>query len=444
MPPGPAGAVLPLTVRFGRDPLGVLADCRRAYGDVFSLRLAFAGEAVVVSDPEAVLDLIDADPGRAEAGEGRRAFLPMASPHSVLGGDGDVHRHARSRLAATFTAAAMAERGDRMTAIAERHLASWPRHRPIQLLSRMRTLVDDIFVRLLLGVEEEARAAALVDALGAMLRVPGNPPLPPPGEDEGPLGTGVATLLEHRRAPLRCELATEIESRPEGGAGRGDVIDCLLGAEPRPSVEEMLDEIETLLMAAQEPPSIALAWLLDVLARHPRLAEDYLAAGPASPLREAALSESLRLRPSALAVLRRLHEPIRAGGYELAAGTNALVPLPLIHRDPRFFERADAFSPERWLDEGGRPPVYLPFGGGARRCLGEPLARVEVAAIVPIVLRTLRLAPLWPRRERMVLRGTVLVPHRSALALASDRNRFARGSGRVAGANRASRPKDPR
>jgi hypothetical protein len=37
LPPGPREAVLPATVRFGRDPLGVLADCQRIYGDVFTL-----------------------------------------------------------------------------------------------------------------------------------------------------------------------------------------------------------------------------------------------------------------------------------------------------------------------------------------------------------------------------------------------------------------------
>jgi len=41
----------------------------------------------------------------------------------------------------------------------------------------------------LLGVADEARAERLVDALGAMLRVPGNPPLPPPGRGEGRLAS---------------------------------------------------------------------------------------------------------------------------------------------------------------------------------------------------------------------------------------------------------------
>jgi cytochrome P450 len=64
------------------------------------------------------------------------------------------------------------------------------------------------------------------------------------------------------------------------------------------------------------------------------------------------------------------------------------------------------------------PSVYLPFGSGARRCLGEALAQAEAATIVPTVLSERRIRPLWPREERMVLRGTVLVPHRSVPVLA--------------------------
>jgi cytochrome P450 len=88
------------------------------------------------------------------------------------------------------------------------------------------------------------------------------------------------------------------------------------------------------------------------------------------------------------------------------------VPIPLLHRDPRAFAQPDAFRPERWRDSAAAG-AFLPFGDGARRCLGEHLAGAYFDAIVPAILRRVRLRALWPRPERMVVRGTILVPHRS-------------------------------
>ena len=44
----------------------------------------------------------------------------------------------------------------------------------------------------------------------------------------------------------------------------------------------------------------------------------------------------------------------------------------------------------------------------------------EIRTVVPVILRLLSLKPIWPEPERMVVRGTVLVPHRSMLVTASD------------------------
>lgn len=421
LPPGPSGPVGAATVAFHRHPLGVLKSCRERYGDVFTLRFALAGPVVAVASPAAVPVLVGSDGERSQAGVGRRNIVPMASARSVFGGDGETHRGARRRLAAVFAPEAIGRRREAIASIAERHVAAWPRGRPIQLLSRMRTLVDDVFVRQLLGVADEQRAEDMVDALGAMLRTPGNPPFTLPGrESDGPLGSAGQALFAQRKARLERLLREEVESRRPGEAGREDVIAAMLATDPPASTEEILEELVTLLLAAQEPPSIALTWALVRLARHPELAGDYLAAGEGAPLREAVLRETLRLRSPALASLRTLSEPFELGGQLLPAGTATMVPLPLVHRDPRFFSAPDRFRPQRWLQAEAEPPVFLPFGGGARRCLGEALAQTEVAAIVPTVLRLVRLRPLWPREERQVLRGTVLVPQRSAPVLVSD------------------------
>jgi cytochrome P450 family 135 len=147
-------------------------------------------------------------------------------------------------------------------------------------------------------------------------------------------------------------------------------------------------------MAAQEPAAAALSWLLERIAREPALAGAFAAGQPASTR---VVDETLRLRPAALAALRRLSAPATAAGHDLPAGVTAMLPIVLLQR------------------ESG---VFLPFGGGGRRCLGEPLFRSYVDAIVPVVLRSLRLSPAWPVPERTVLRGTTLVPHRGALMVA--------------------------
>jgi len=130
----------------------------------------------------------------------------------------------------------------------------------------------------------------------------------------------------------------------------------------------------------------------------------------------AIVAEVLRLRPSASAALRELTAPAEIDGYALPAGTDVALPSPLLHRDPEAFADPDAFRPQRAIPDGA---PYFPFGAGARRCVGEPLARAELRAALPVVLGRRRLTAVWPRAERMVVRGTVLVPHRGALLVAS-------------------------
>lgn len=138
---------------------------------------------------------------------------------------------------------------------------------------------------------------------------------------------------------------------------------------------EAIDRLIVVIAAAQEPGAIALTNVLYERTRDPNVSVD----------------EALRRRPPASALLR---EPPSVAGYDLPEGTPVALPLPLLHRHG----------------------LFLPFGDGPRRCLGEPLARAELRTILPLVPE---LRSAWPRTERMVVRGTVLVPHRSALVSAT-------------------------
>jgi cytochrome P450 family 135 len=406
LPPGPAESPLRQGTRFHRDPLGMTREMQTRYGDLFTLRLPTEGAVVAVCAPDAVGRLLEADPARAHTGEGRRKILGVVSPRSVLGGDGEIHRATRGRVAAVFAEDSIHRHRDAIATIAERHVAGWPRRRPFRLLPRLRALVDEVFTRAIVGA---GRPEALAAAVQRMLNVPGNPPLSIPGPDDGLLGRFTAAEFERRSRPVRELLLADLRA---GHAPPGTVLAAMAGLDE----ESALEEIVPLLMAGQEPPAAALAWLLERIARTPGLAEQ-VHDEPTAPETDRIRREALRLRPPVVAVMRRWLAPFAAAGAELPAGTMTMVVIPFMHRDPRVWNDAEAFRPERFA--AGPPDAYLPFGGGHRRCLGEHLAHLQMDVVLPVVLGRLRLRPLWPAPERMVVRGTVLVPNRSGLMLAT-------------------------
>jgi cytochrome P450 len=312
LPPGPSISPLAQTVAFHRDPLGVLRRSRSRYGPVFTLRLAVVGPVVVVADAAMVEPLLAADPRGARAGEARRRILPMASPRSVFGADGDQHRTARERIWAAFTAETASRHSAAMESLTQEHVGRWPRGRPFRLLPRVRTLIDEIFVRHVVGVEERERGRALVLAIRRMLWTPGNPPIPVPGPGNETLPGPANVLFKWRSAPVIKLLGDAIDRRRVAAADeRGDdIIGALLHSAPDLPAPAMADELLAVLMAGQEPPSVAVTRVLDRLARDPAVRDRFLAGGADDPYRDAVVREELRLHPPALAVLRRLSAPL--------------------------------------------------------------------------------------------------------------------------------------
>jgi cytochrome P450 len=115
-----------------------------------------------------------------------------------------------------------------------------------------------------------------------------------------------------------------------------------------------------------------------------------------------------------------LTEPREVGAWTLPAGVTTLVPTSLLHRDARVFERPDRFDHARWLGGSEAPSAYFPFGGGARRCVGEPLAHAEIETVIPAVLSRVRPVPVSAEPEKMVQRATVLVPQHELLTRAES------------------------
>src|SRR5215210_4518157 len=302
-----------------RDPLRVLRALRARFGPVFTIRTT-NGPMVVLGAAEELTRLTQLDPASARAGEARRRVLPQASPRSLFGGDGETHRTASARMHEALTRPAVERLEPEIAAIAQRHAAAWPARRPFELRVRLREIADEVWVRLVLRPRHETRTEALTRAARHLLRTPGNPPLPPPGEGQGLLGPAMTRLLEQRLAPFADLVRAEIaERRADGARGTDGLLDRFAASDLEP--EDVVEELTIVTAAATEATASGLTSVLERLAHEPELAARFGEAGGDDPEFGPVVDESLRLRPVAMAAMRRLTVPMTVGGHELDPGT---------------------------------------------------------------------------------------------------------------------------
>jgi cytochrome P450 len=227
-------------------------------------------------------------------------------------------------------------------------------------------------------------------------------------------------------------LYEEIAAHRAEPDGREDVLSLLLAARDEQgqglSDEELRDHLITLLVAGHETTTTALAWCFERLLRHPdayaRLRRE-LDEGEEERYLEAVLNETLRVRPVIDAVWRKLSAPAEVAGWLLPAGATVMPSIEIVQHSGAFAD-ASAFRPERFLEgsAGGRashPYTFIPFGGGARRCVGASFAMMEMRAIMRTVLERVSLRAPNAKSERVKVHHITLVPARGGRVIVTDR-----------------------
>ncbi|KAK4789341.1 hypothetical protein SAY86_020660 [Trapa natans] len=182
-----------------------------------------------------------------------------------------------------------------------------------------------------------------------------------------------------------------------------DMLDSLLDL--RDSLELSREDINGLLadlvVAGVDTTSTVIEWAMAELLRHPEKmakarAEMEGVLGRGSEVREsdiqrlpylqAVVKETLRLFQPFLLPHRVDKEDVEISGFKIPKGTQVLVNLWAMGRDPRVWEDPDRFEPERFMeldiDTKGADFELIPFGSGRRMCPGMPLAHRTVHLIL--------------------------------------------------------------
>lgn len=336
----------------------------------------------------------------------------------VLTANGQNWRWQRRIAAPLFRHSELLRYVSSMTEAAERRLSAWrqmPSGSMIDMEAEMKEATFDVISSTVLSgcLPEEARLIKWADnayldkitweivsavaGLPKWVWHPGKRKMRAAGTK---LRQAVAGILERRRR------------EPGGAASADDLLARLMSASDPETGARMpdgsiVDNMTTFLEAGHETTARALAWTLYLLARTPALqdelrAEMLAAAGDATigpehmaqlPLTDRVFKEALRLYPSAPFVARVAVKETTLGEHKVPAGSLIIVPIYVIHRHKQLWVDPDRFDPDRFLPEREaiqQRAQYMPFGFGARTCIGNSFALIEATAILGTVLRRTR------------------------------------------------------
>lgn len=415
---------------FARDPVSFLDRARRRYGSVFRVRFPGFSRFVYVTDPQLAKQVFASDRDVGRAGEARRDFLvPLVGENSLLCMEGEEWLRHRKLVGPAFHRRQVDGYAAQIAAIAAREIDSWPIGQSIALRPRMQRITLEVILRMVFGVEEEARLEHFRDALPRLLEPAGSAALwllPPATWSE----RRNQALLRHFPNPVRSFLRArervdellyaEIGRRraaldPE----RRDVLSLLLAARDDQgrgmSDVELRDELITLLEAGHETTATALSWTFERLVRHPesmkRLIRE-LEDGSDAYL-DAVVKETLRTRPVVVDTPRKLVGPLELGAFTIPPGWHVAPAIASVQADPGTVSQPMEFQPERFLKEPVRD-AWIPFGGGKRHCVGSHFALLEMRVVIRQILRCLRLEPTHAPAEAQRLHHVTLVPARGA------------------------------
>jgi cytochrome P450 family 135 len=410
------------TAIWSRRAQWMLEQSRARFGSMFSLKIAYEGDWVIVSDPELVKQVFTGDPTVFHAGEGNQILRPILGDNSVLVLDEKPHISQRKLLLPPFHGERMQTYGEKMREIAAREIESWPSGSPYRLRPRMQAITLEIILETVFGVHGGARMEPLRRALREFLDLTTDPRLLAPVLMIGPERIRHVPAFRRRIERVDELIASEIAERRAAPdlAERDDVLSLMVAARHEDgspmSDAEIRDELLTLLVAGHETTATALAWAMERLTRHPSKLErlrDEVLAGEEAYL-TATIQETLRLRPVIVIVIRKLTEPVQLGGWELPAGASVVPSIHLIHRDPEIYPEPHEFLPERFLDNPPGTYTWIPFGGGIRRCLGAAFAQFEMAVVLRELVSRRDVQPSRPDPERPFRRAITETPRRDA------------------------------
>jgi cytochrome P450 len=416
--PGRAGVpVLGMTPALFRDFYGTINKHHAKYGLISKIGIGLQ-KGVLVLGPQNCQQLLLDSQRNFSSQMGYRDTAGTWFGGAILSRDFDEHRLHRRVFQTAFKFDAMQGYSEGINAIIRDALKDWEGRQEIVFMPFIKALLMNVGARVFYGIDDLgddaqrfADAFRLILDKGMLSLVRRD--IPPLAFHYGQKGRRFVyqyldSLIEDRRnSDGKDFMSYLVKSTRDDGSYFDN--------------EELIDHLSFLFFAAYDTTSAGLCHLLMHLAANPELQESLraqslcLAQAEVSfadvdklPGIEMAFNEALRLYPSASILLRRSIRPCQIDGIEIPAHTVLFMVPGFNHRMPQYWSGPETFDPDRFSDarqeQRGHKFLFMPFGGGAHKCIGMNFAQMNAKLFMHQLLRQyrIRLKPGYKVRSQIL------------------------------------------
>ena len=415
VPPSPPRAPDDMTA-FGRmkairiSPIGSWGQ--RAYEEDIVQGRFLGRSSFILNAPDAIRHvLVDNYENYTRTPAGLRVLRPILG-EGLLIAEGRAWKHQRRTLAPAFTPRAVTTLVPHMLAATDETVAKLraASNAPVDLREAMQRMTLEIAGRTMFSFGMDRHGAALRDFVmeyGERLARPHFLDLLLPLGWPTPQDFARARFRKRWTAFVGMLMAERRAAGKNEGAPARDLFDLMGDArDPETGVaftdEQLGDQVATMILAGHETTATALFWALYLLALDPATQEEVAKEVQAATVNGDARYRAAEIHPRRdgrdhAALSAGVPDRARGGGPDKIAGIPVkqkdviLIAPWLLHRHEKLWRDPNAFIPSRFMT--GTPPdrfAYLPFGVGARVCIGAHFALVEATLALAKMIAAFR------------------------------------------------------
>jgi cytochrome P450 len=410
-PPPPGSGLKPVMGEHGlpgigkslemiRDPYTLAREMHAKYGDV-AWNHTFGVKMVSAVGPDAVQEILQ-NKDKVYSQDGWVYFIGPFFTRGLMLLDGQEHLDHRRIMQGAFSRQRLEGYQSHIQDIISRTVPTWPTDEPMTMYPAVKQLSLDVATEIFMGAEPSdethALTQAFIDTVRAgtgLIRTP--VPLLKTRWNKGLAGRKLLDAYFRRLIPAKR------------ASSDNDLFAALCHIETDDGLaftdDDIVNHMIFLMMAAHDTSTITATAITYYLAKHPEWQDkaraESVALGSDRPTideldslttLDLVFKEAMRLVAPVPALVRRTTADTALVGHYIPKGTIVNVVPGATHLLGDHWVNADDFDPTRHADPRNEHKAhrfgYVPFGGGAHKCIGMACGTNEVKALLHTMLTT--------------------------------------------------------